>query len=230
MVLSCFIGGTTGVSWLLICSRIRRFGLEVANFGTKIFHGSFVRLVLTCDGVVGAHGISGSAGDGHGGLDVGGELLLVFGQGAEVALDLDAVPEFRRLAEECSKTDGHGGRDGSAGVDDLVDGAGRDADGAGHGVLGNAHGIQVFLQQDLAGCDGWIHRYNVSRYRGASMVIANRDLGWAVIAPNEDDPPLVVDADRVVTRQISLQGFESVSGRDCKILENPRPVHLDQFA
>ena len=92
---------------------------------------------------------------------MGGELLVVFGQGTEVALDLDAVPEFRGLAEEDSKADGHGGRDGTAGVDNLVDGTGRDADGAGHGVLGDAHGNQVLLQEDLAGCDGWIHGYNV---------------------------------------------------------------------
>lgn len=57
--------------------------------------------------------------------------MLVFGQGAEVALDMDAVPEFRRLAEEGSKADGHGGCDGTAGVDDLVNGTGRDTDGAG---------------------------------------------------------------------------------------------------
>src|ERR1035437_10214413 len=173
---------------------------------------------------------SGSAGDGHGGLNVGGELVVGFGQGTEVALDLDAMPEFRGLSEEGTKADGHGGRCGSAGVDNLVNGTGRDADGAGHGVLGNAHGNQVFLQKDLAGCDGWIHGYNVLRYRGASMVITNRDLGRAMFVPSENDPPLVVDTDRVVTRQIALQCFEPVSGRDRKILENPSPVHLDQFA
>lgn len=99
----------------------------------------------------------GGAGDGHGRLDVGGELLLVLGEGAEVTLDLDAVPEFGGLAEECSEADGHGGRDRAAGVNDLVDGARGDADGAGHGVLGDAHGIEVFFQKNFAGCDGWIH-------------------------------------------------------------------------
>ena len=92
---------------------------------------------------------------------MGGELLVVFGQGAEVALDLDAVPEFRGLAEEGSEADGHGWRDGTAGVDDLVNRTGSDADGAGHGILGNSHGNQVLFQKDLAGCDGWIHGYNV---------------------------------------------------------------------
>jgi len=101
---------------------------------------------------------SGSAGDGQSWLDVGGELLLVLGKGAEVAFDLDAVPEFSGLAEESPEADGHGGGDGAAGVDDLVDCARGDADGAGHGVLGDAHGNEVFLQKDFAGCDGWIHK------------------------------------------------------------------------
>ena len=104
---------------------------------------------------------SRSAGDGYGRLNVGGEFSLVFGQSAEVALDLNSVPEFCGLVEEGSKTDGHRRRDGPAGVDDLVDGTRCDANGPGHGVLGNAHGNQVFLQKDLSGCDGWVHEYNV---------------------------------------------------------------------
>lgn len=66
---------------------------------------------------------------------MGGEFLTILGQGAKVTLDLEAMPEFLRLAEEGSEADGHGGRDRSAGVDDLVDGTRRNADGTGHGVL-----------------------------------------------------------------------------------------------
>jgi hypothetical protein len=40
--------------------------------------------------------------------DFGGEALLLFGQGAEVALDLDAVPEFGRLGEEGATSDEFG--------------------------------------------------------------------------------------------------------------------------
>ena len=173
---------------------------------------------------------SGSAGDGHGGLDVGGELFLVLGEGAEVALDLDAVPEFGGLIEERPEADGHGGSDGAAGMDDLVDGAWGDADRTGHGVLGDSHGNQVFLQKDFAGCDGWNHGYNVSRYRGASMVIADPDLGRAKRVPDEDDAPLVIDADGVAACEITLQGFESVSWRHGQILKDARAVHLNEFA
>jgi hypothetical protein len=67
--------------------------------------------------------------------DAGDELPAFFGQRAEVALDLKAMPEAFRLAEEGSEPDGHGRGDGAFAKDDFVDGAGRHADGAGHGVL-----------------------------------------------------------------------------------------------
>ena len=39
------------------------------------------------------------------GFDAGGELLALFGEGAEVALDLEAVPEGIGLAKESAETD-----------------------------------------------------------------------------------------------------------------------------
>ena len=36
------------------------------------------------------------------------------------------------------------------------------------------------------------------------MVITNRDLGGAMFVPSENNPPRVVDADRMITRQIAL--------------------------
>lgn len=86
MVFSRFIGGTTGMSWLLMVVILPGV---LPLFGNEWF-------------VI--HEISGSTGAGSGGLDAGGELLMVFGEGAAVALDLNAVPELRRLTEEgCSR-------------------------------------------------------------------------------------------------------------------------------
>ena len=87
-----------------------------------------------------------------GGTDFGGELLLLFAQGSKITLDLQPVPELRRLAEKGPEADGHDRSDGSVPQDDLVDRAGCYADGAGRGVLGNPHRIEVFLEQDFAGC------------------------------------------------------------------------------
>ena len=93
-----------------------------------------------------------------GGADFGGELFLLFAQGAEITLDLQAVPELRGLAEERAKADRHRGGDGPFAQHDLVDCPGGHADGPGHGILGEAHGGQILLQQDFSGCDRWIHR------------------------------------------------------------------------
>lgn len=68
-----------------------------------------------------------------------GEFFLIFGQGSEVTFDLEAVPEFGRLSEECAEADGHGGSDRTAGVDDFVNRTWSNADGTSHGVLGDAH-------------------------------------------------------------------------------------------
>ncbi len=46
-----------------------------------------------------------------GGTDFGGELFLFFAQRAKITLDLQAVPELGRLAEEGSEADGHDGGD-----------------------------------------------------------------------------------------------------------------------
>ena len=87
------------------------------------------------------------------GGDSGDELAALLGQGAEITLDLKPLPKALGLAEERSKTNGHGRGDGALAEENLIDGAWRHLDGAGHGVLGNPHGIEIFLQQDFSGCD-----------------------------------------------------------------------------
>ena len=96
-----------------------------------------------------------------GGADFGGELFLLFAQGAEITLDLQAMPKLGGLAEEGSEADGHYRRDRAVAQHDLVDCAGCHTDGTGHGVLGNPHRSEIFLQQDFTGCDGRVHAYDV---------------------------------------------------------------------
>src|SRR5712672_1903511 len=49
------------------------------------------------------------------------------------------------------------------------------------------------------------------------------------IGPPEHDPPLIVDADRVLTRQIALKSFKAVSGRR-EGLKKGGGVHHNQFS
>ena len=90
-------------------------------------------------------------------FDDGGEAFAVFGQRAEVAFHLEAIPEVFGLPEEGAEADRHGRGDRAAAEDDFVDGARRHIDGAGHGILRDSHGFEVFLQQDFSGRDGRVH-------------------------------------------------------------------------
>lgn len=163
------------------------------------------------------------------GLDAGDEFLALAGEGAEVAFHLDAVPEGVGLAEKDTEADGHGWGDGALAEHDLVDCPWRHADGAGHGILRDAHGLEIFLQQDLAGSDGSVHGCNVWRYSGASMVIHDGNLGRPRPGPAEGDPPWIVDAYGMETREPSLEEFQSVAGRYFQVIKAVRLVHLDQF-
>src|ERR1700730_17487230 len=50
------------------------------------------------------------------------------------------------------------------------------------------------------------------------------------IGPSEHDPPLIVDADRVLTRQIALKSFKAVAGWRVPGLKKGGGVHHNQFS
>ena len=50
------------------------------------------------------------------------------------------------------------------------------------------------------------------------MVVHNGDIRRTTGGPLEDNPPLVVDPNRVPTSTLSSQRFEAVSRRDCHVL------------
>jgi hypothetical protein len=50
------------------------------------------------------------------------------------------------------------------------------------------------------------------------------------IGPSEHDPPLIVDADRVLTSQIALKCFKAVAGRRVQGLKKGGGVHHSQFS
>jgi len=50
------------------------------------------------------------------------------------------------------------------------------------------------------------------------------------ISPDEADPPLVVDADRMLPAAIAFQRFETIGGRNAKIGKAPRRIEQTQLA
>jgi len=70
--------------------------------------------------------------------------------------------------------------------------------------------------------------YNVIGLR--SMVVYDRHIYRSCISPTEYDSPLLVDSDGVLSDAVAFQLFQSVAGRDSKIVEPLSAVHLNQFA
>ena len=48
--------------------------------------------------------------------------------------------------------------------------------------------------------------------------------------PNEDDPPLVIDANGMETGQVALERFEAITRWHRQILKDSGAVHLNQLA
>ena len=62
------------------------------------------------------------------------------------------------------------------------------------------------------------------------MVIDDPDLCRSGLGPPEDEPPLVVDPDRMKPRAISPLEFKAVPRRHCEVGQSSGPVHLHQFS
>jgi hypothetical protein len=53
---------------------------------------------------------------------------------------------------------------------------------------------------------------------------------WTRIGPPEHGPPLIIDADRVVARQIAFKSLKAVAGRRVQGLKKVGGVYHDQFS
>ena len=62
------------------------------------------------------------------------------------------------------------------------------------------------------------------------MIIYYRNLFWSRISPPEDNAPLVVNANGMIARKLTFEGFEAVAGWDGKVYEDSSLIHLNQFS
>jgi hypothetical protein len=62
------------------------------------------------------------------------------------------------------------------------------------------------------------------------MVINNFHPIRVAVAPDEANPPLVIDANAVLADAAALQGFQPVARRRQQIAQCPRPVQVFQFS
>lgn len=64
----------------------------------------------------------------------------------------------------------------------------------------------------------------------SAVVISYLDLFRAFLSPFEDDPPFIVDANRVLALEITLQCFQHVTGRAFQVVQLPCTVEHHEFA
>ena len=63
------------------------------------------------------------------------------------------------------------------------------------------------------------------------MIVNYLDLFGSRIRPPENDPPLVIDADRILAKQIiTFERLEHISRRHGEVAQGPSTIDLHQFA
>jgi hypothetical protein len=62
------------------------------------------------------------------------------------------------------------------------------------------------------------------------VIIYNFHFVSVAIAPHEADPPLIVDADAVLTGPVAFKSFEVISRRNAKILQPAGGMNVQQLA
>lgn len=62
------------------------------------------------------------------------------------------------------------------------------------------------------------------------MIVGNLDVFGAGLRPPEYNTPLIVDADRVFSSQVALQGFQPVARWKSEIFKPRRTIDHDKFS
>jgi hypothetical protein len=62
------------------------------------------------------------------------------------------------------------------------------------------------------------------------VVIDDLDFMGIAVSPDKANPPLVVDADRMLSQPSGLQRFKTIAGRDAEIVEASSVVQETQLA
>ena len=107
-------------------------------------------------------------------------------------------------------------------MDDLANATGRHIDIRRQLACADAHRFHEFLQQDFPGV-------NFSKqfvHRSSLMVVHNFDLIRTIRLPDEAHPPLVVDADAVLTLPFPLERLQLIARRDPQTLEQTDRMQL----
>jgi hypothetical protein len=123
-------------------------------------------------------------------------------------------PDLRGDPEVLPETKRRVRREGALAVHDLADPVRRNADVPGESGDGDAERTHELLSEDLTGRD---RVQPLPAHHVSSVVVHDLDVVDAVFPPPKADPPLVVDADAVLTLAASAEGFEAVARRHSQV-------------
>ena len=143
-----------------------------------------------------------------------------------VVIGLQAEPETCGGAECTGKAQGGVGGNGALAGADLADPGSRNTDSLGQPVFADPHRFKELVQQDLAGMN-----IRQSVHSGLqSVIIANFNPFCRSVAPDEANPPLVVDTDTPLPFAIPGEFFQAIGRRDAKVVKSAGVVQHSQLA
>ena len=76
---------------------------------------------------------------------------------------------------------------------------------------------------------GWTGEIRRSLVGVPSVIVGDLDVVGVTVAPDEADPPLIIDPDAVLPTAVSAQRFQTISRRHAQRLESGRRVELNQL-
>ncbi len=142
-----------------------------------------------------------------------------------IIMGLDAGPELDGGAEVARKPQRRVGADAALLMANFTDPHGGYADVLGQPVLADAHRLQKLLQENFAGMNG-----GKIPHDNTSMIVDDFNMMNAVIMPLEANPPLAVDADRVLTGAVTAQRLQAVGRWYAKVGQRFGKMQHGQFS
>jgi hypothetical protein len=128
------------------------------------------------------------------------------------------IPACQRLEKKrCVRTHG------ATSLDDRIQPLERDMHAPGGFNLRHPERIEKLLEQHFAGVSRWSVRW---QHRRSSVIVGTPYIVGVVPGETEDDPVLVVHANRVVARKVFRQRVQSIPRRHSKLWEFGHGIDL----
>lgn len=160
-------------------------------------------------------------------MDFAGDAaLLAVAGNLQIVARLKIYPEFRSGTEKTSESQGRIGSDGAAAIDDFRHARHGNAKFQREAIHAQAQGPHELFAQNLAGVNG----LQFCGHFCTSVVISNFDFVRIAVAPNKTEPPLIVNADAVLSVTVAAQRFQPIARERRQVLKLLSGVQHCQFS